>query len=83
MLAALGMAIAVGATLATDVIGNWPLIVAGLVAGTAVGAAVAADFALRGVVNAHCPVLDIITKPVPVELALEVQSAPAPAAQPA
>ena len=35
---------------------------------------------LRGVVNAHCPVLDIITKPVPVELALEVQSEPAPAA---
>lgn len=36
-IAALGMAIAVGATLATDVIGNWPLIAAGLIIGTAIG----------------------------------------------
>jgi NAD(P) transhydrogenase subunit beta len=31
------MAIAVGATLATDVIGNWPLIATGLIIGTAIG----------------------------------------------
>ncbi|MFQ5425453.1 MAG: NAD(P)(+) transhydrogenase (Re/Si-specific) subunit beta [Gaiellales bacterium] len=37
MLAAVGMAVAVGATLATDVIGNWPLIATGLVVGSAVG----------------------------------------------
>ena len=36
-LAGLGMAVAVGATLATDVIGNWPLIAAGLIVGTAIG----------------------------------------------
>ena len=36
-LAALGMALAVGATLSTDVIGNWPLIALGLVVGTALG----------------------------------------------
>jgi len=28
---------------------------------------------LRGAVNAHCPVLDIITKPVPVSLEIEVK----------
>jgi NAD(P) transhydrogenase subunit beta len=37
ILAAFGMAVAVGATLATDVIDHWPLIVAGLVVGTAIG----------------------------------------------
>ena len=37
MIAGLGMAVAVGATLATDVIGNWPLIAAGLIIGTAIG----------------------------------------------
>ena len=36
-IAAGGMAIAVGATLATDVIGNWPLIATGLIIGTAIG----------------------------------------------
>ncbi len=36
-IAALGMAIAVGATLATDVIGNWPLIATGLIIGSALG----------------------------------------------
>ena len=34
---------------------------------------------LRDAVNAHCPVLDIITKPVPVELELEVTQSPASA----
>jgi NAD(P) transhydrogenase subunit beta len=38
MIAAVGMAIAVGATLLRDDIGNWGLIVAGLAIGTAVGA---------------------------------------------
>lgn len=28
---------------------------------------------LRGAVNAHCPVLDIITKPVPVELVVDLK----------
>ena len=36
-MAGLGMALAVGATLATDVIGNWPLIASGLIVGTAIG----------------------------------------------
>jgi len=36
-IAAGGMAIAVGATLATDVIGNWPLIATGLIIGAAIG----------------------------------------------
>ncbi len=36
-IAAGGMAIAVAATLATDVIGNWPLIATGLIIGTAIG----------------------------------------------
>ena len=36
---------------------------------------------LRSVVNAHCPVLDVLTNPVPVDLALEVEEAPAAAAQ--
>jgi hypothetical protein len=36
---------------------------------------------LRAAVNAHCPVLDIITNPVPVELDLELErSAPVAAA---
>lgn len=34
---------------------------------------------LRGAVNAHCPVLDIITKPVPVALDLEVKRSAAAA----
>jgi H+-translocating NAD(P) transhydrogenase subunit beta len=38
MLAAVGMAIAVVTTLALDGIGNWPLIIGGIVVGTAVGA---------------------------------------------
>ncbi len=37
MIAAVGMAIAVGATLATDVIGNWGIIVSAILVGTAVG----------------------------------------------
>jgi NAD(P) transhydrogenase subunit beta len=37
LLAAAGMAIAVGATLATDVIGNWGIILTAIAAGTAVG----------------------------------------------
>ena len=36
-IAGLGMALAVGATLATDVIGNWPLIATGLIVGSAIG----------------------------------------------
>lgn len=36
---------------------------------------------LRDVVNAHCPVLDIITNPVPVELELELAPAAAVAAE--
>lgn len=32
--------------------------------------------ALRDAVNAHCPVLDIVSRPVPVELDLEVRAAP-------
>jgi uncharacterized OsmC-like protein len=36
---------------------------------------------LREVVNAHCPVLDILTKPVPVELTLDIQNAKAVAAE--
>ena len=35
---------------------------------------------LRNAVNAHCPVLDIIAKPVPVELELEVTQPPVKAA---
>jgi len=31
---------------------------------------------LRDVVNAHCPVLDIITKPVPVDLDLKITQTP-------
>ena len=38
MIAAVGMAIAVATTLALDGIGNWPLIIGGIVVGTAVGA---------------------------------------------
>ena len=34
---------------------------------------------LREAVNAHCPVLDIITKPVPVELDMEITQSPAEA----
>ncbi|HKJ35680.1 MAG TPA: NAD(P)(+) transhydrogenase (Re/Si-specific) subunit beta [Solirubrobacterales bacterium] len=37
MIAAVGMAVAVGATLATDVIGNWGIIVSAVLVGTAVG----------------------------------------------
>jgi uncharacterized OsmC-like protein len=36
---------------------------------------------LREVVNGHCPVLDILTKPVPVELTLDIQPAKAIAAE--
>ncbi len=36
---------------------------------------------LRGIVNTHCPVLDIIKEPVPVELDLEVTSQAAAAAE--
>ena len=35
---------------------------------------------LREAVNAHCPVLDILTKPVPVELSLDIQPSKAAAA---
>ncbi len=35
---------------------------------------------LRSVVNAHCPVLDVLANPVPVDLELEVQASPAVAA---
>lgn len=35
---------------------------------------------LREVVNAHCPVLDILTKPVPVELTLDIQESKSVAA---
>ena len=38
MIAAAGMAVAVATTLALDGIGNWPLIIGGIVVGTAVGA---------------------------------------------
>ena len=37
---------------------------------------------LRDIVNAHCPVLDIISKPVPVELELDIHR-PAATASPA
>ncbi len=37
MIAAVGMAVAVGATLATDVIGNWGIIVSAIIVGSAVG----------------------------------------------
>jgi uncharacterized OsmC-like protein len=36
---------------------------------------------LRAAVNAHCPVLDIVTNPVPVALDLRVERAPAAAAE--
>ena len=36
---------------------------------------------LRDAVNAHCPVLDIITKPVPVELDLQLERSPILAAK--
>lgn len=36
---------------------------------------------LRGAVNAHCPVLDILSRPVPVDLDLDIQKAPAKAAE--
>jgi uncharacterized OsmC-like protein len=36
---------------------------------------------LRAAVNAHCPVLDIITKPVPVELDLQLERSPTVAAE--
>ncbi len=36
---------------------------------------------LRGAVNAHCPVLDILTKPVPVNLDIEIQPVAAAAAE--
>ena len=36
---------------------------------------------LRSMVNAHCPVLDILTNPVPVDLDLQVEAKPAVAAQ--
>lgn len=35
---------------------------------------------LRGAVNAHCPVLDVLTQPVPVDLQLEITSVPETAA---
>ena len=35
---------------------------------------------LRDVVNAHCPVLDIVAKPVPVELTLKITQPPVKAA---
>ena len=38
MIAAVGMAIAIAITLALDGIGNWGLIIGGLIVGTAVGA---------------------------------------------
>ena len=36
---------------------------------------------LRAAVNAHCPVLDIIANPVPVELDLQLERSPAIAAE--
>ena len=36
---------------------------------------------LREVVNGHCPVLDILTKPVPVDLTLDIQQRSAVAAE--
>lgn len=36
---------------------------------------------LRAAVNAHCPVLDIISNPVPVELDLRIERSPAVAAE--
>jgi len=36
---------------------------------------------LRAAVNAHCPVLDILTNPVPVELDLQLERSPAVAAE--
>lgn len=36
---------------------------------------------LRAAVNAHYPVLDIITNPVPVQLDLQLERAPAIAAE--
>lgn len=36
---------------------------------------------LRDAVNAHCPVLDILTKPVPVELDVQIESPPQIAAE--
>lgn len=36
---------------------------------------------LRAAVNAHCPVLDIISNPVPVELVLQLERSPAVAAE--
>lgn len=36
---------------------------------------------LRGIVNAHCPVLDILTNPVPVELEIALGAPAAEAAQ--
>ena len=36
---------------------------------------------LRDIVNAHCPVLDIITNPVPVHLDLQLERTPAVAAE--
>ena len=35
---------------------------------------------LKDAVNAHCPVLDILTRPVPVELDLQIESPPPEAA---
>ncbi len=46
MIAAVGMAIAVAATLATDAIDNWPIIITALGAGTAVGWAASARVAM-------------------------------------
>ena len=36
---------------------------------------------LRAAVNAHCPVLDIITNPVPIELDLQIERSPGLAAE--